>query len=303
MEISYTAEEKDEGRELLRVLRGDMKLSASMVRRLKNTGGIFVNSRPVYTNYRIGVGDVVTCDIGSAEGESDVVPEKGEVDIIFEDEWLIAVNKPSGQLSHPSRARYTGTLANYVSGYLGGVCHAVNRLDRDTSGVVLFAKSSHAKSRASEALKRGDTIKEYLALVYGKLPEESGVIDEPIIRLREGDMRRGVSEDGERAVTHYKVLKTFCCFGECVTLLQLRLETGRTHQIRVHCEHIGHPLIGDVLYFSENSRALSQRLGIDAQALHAGRLCFVHPFTGETQELRCDTRREDLLNYFGANIV
>ncbi len=303
MEISYTALEKDGGRELLRVLRGDMKLSASMVRKLKNSGGIFVNSRPVYTNFKLSLGDVVTCDIGSAEGESDIVPEKGEVDIIFEDEWLIAVNKPSGQLSHPSRARYTGTLANYVSGYLGGVCHAVNRLDRDTSGVVLFAKSAHAKSRAAEALKRGDTVKEYLALVYGKLPDGEGVIDRPIIRLREGDMRRGVSGEGDRAVTHYKVLRTFERFGEFVTLMRLRLETGRTHQIRVHCEHIGHPLIGDVLYFSERSRALSQKLDINEQALHAGRLCFVHPFTDEPKELRCQPRRGELLEYFGENIV
>ncbi len=301
MEISYTAQEKDSGRELLRVLRGDMKLSASMVRRLKNTGGIFVNSRPVYTNYRLSTGDIVTCDVGSAEGESGVVPERGEVDIIFEDEWLIAVNKPSGQLSHPSRSRYMGTLANYVSGYLGGVCHAVNRLDRDTSGVVLFAKSAYVKSRAADALMHGDTVKEYLALVYGEFSDSEGVINEPIIRLREGDMRRGVSKDGERAVTHYRVLKSFECFGECVTLLNLRLETGRTHQIRVHCEHIGHPLIGDVLYFSDRSKALSQKLKIEAQALHAGRLRFVHPFSGEVLELCCKTSREDLYKFFSEN--
>ena len=298
--LSFTAGETDAGRELLHVLRGDMRISATMVRRLKKSGGIFVNSRPTYTNYRLCAGDIVTCDLLSAETESDIVPEDSAVDIIFEDEWLLAANKPCGQLSHPSRARYTGTLANYVSGYLHGVCHAVNRLDRDTSGVVLFAKSAHAKSLAAQALKDG-AVKEYTALVYGEPEKKSGVIDAPIIRLRELDMKRGVSPDGERAVTHYEALRSFECFGERVSVLKLRLETGRTHQIRVHCEHIGHPLIGDVLYFSEGSRALSQKLDISAQALHAGRLSFTHPFTGEHIVLCCKTRREELLKFFDEN--
>ncbi|HHU05963.1 MAG TPA: RluA family pseudouridine synthase [Clostridiales bacterium] len=297
MELKFVASEKDEGRELLRVLRGDMALSAGIVRKLKARGGIFVNSRPAFTNHRLSPGDVVTCKLDLAEESSDIVPERGEVDIIYEDEWLLAVCKPSGQLSHPSRARYTGTLANYVSGYLGGVCHAVNRLDRDTSGIVLFAKSSYAKARAAEALRQ-DSEKEYLALAYGSFEHKEGTIDAPIKRLRERDMRRSVRGDGERAVTHYRVLGEHICFGEMVSALKLKLETGRTHQIRVHCEYLGHPLLGDVLYFTPESRALSEKLGINAQALHAFRLCFGNPFTGDRLELSCPLKRPELRPYF-----
>jgi len=298
MELRYTASEKDTGRELLHILRGDMAISASLIRKLKSKGGIFVNSRPAYTNYRLTAGDIIVCDISAAEAPSGIVPERGEVDIIFEDDWLLAVNKPSGQLSHPSRARHTGTLANFVSGCLGGVCHAVNRLDRDTSGIVLFAKSSHAKARAAEALRREDAQKEYLALAYGNFELREGTIDAPIKRLRERDMRRGVSGDGERAVTHYRVTGTCKCPDGEVTALRLILETGRTHQIRVHCEYIGHPLIGDVLYFSTKSRELSEKLGISAQALHAERLSFHHPFSGKRVELTCPVKREELMPFF-----
>lgn len=301
MELRHIATEKDEGRELLRVLRGDMALSANLIRKLKRRGGIFVNSRPAYTNHRLSCGDLVTCRTDVAEDASGIVPEHGEVDIIFEDEWLLAVNKPSGQLSHPSRAQYMGTLANYVSGYLGGVCHAVNRLDRDTSGVVLFAKSSHAKARAAQSMG-ADSEKEYLALAYGSFESRQGTIDAPIKRLRERDMRRGVCQDGERAITHYSVIGEHLCSGRPITTLKLELETGRTHQIRVHCEHLGHPLIGDVLYFTSESRALSEKLGISAQALHAARLCLEHPFTGGRLELTCLLKRTDLLLYF-KNIV
>jgi len=301
MELRYTAAEKDADRELLRVLRGDMGLSANLIRKLKSRGGIFVNSRPAYTNYRLSEGDVITCDTRAAEDPSAIVPELGKVDIMFEDEWLLAVNKPSGQLSHPSRARFTGTLANFVSGYLGGVCHAVNRLDRDTSGIVLFAKSSHAKARAAEALRMGAE-KEYLALVYGRLEHEAGTIDAPIKRLREFDMRRGVCEGGERAVTHFRTIGEYQRFGVPITALRLSLETGRTHQIRVHFEYIRHPLLGDVLYYSNESRALSEKLGISAQALHAERLAFSHPFTGRREELVCPIKREELVPLFKNNV-
>lgn len=297
--LSYTAIKKDEGRELKNVLRSDMLLSATLIRKLKNTGGIYVNSRPVFTNYRLSEGDEVTLDLSSAEGESGVVPEAGEICILYEDEWLIAVNKPSGQLSHPSRARYTGTLANFVSGYLGGVCHAVNRLDRDTSGIVLFAKSSYAKALAAGALSSGSAEKTYFALVCGGFEEAEGVIDAPIMRLEERDMRRGVREGGDRAVTHYRVKRSFERFGEKLTLLEIRLETGRTHQIRVHFEHIAHPLIGDVLYYTEKSRILSEKMGINAQALHAEGLSFIHPFTGDNVELKCKCGREELKEFFG----
>jgi 23S rRNA pseudouridine1911/1915/1917 synthase len=210
------------------------------------------------------------------------VPEAGGLDILYEDAGLLAVNKPSGVLTHPSRSRYTGTLANHAAGYLekttgDGRCHAVNRLDRDTSGIVLFAKNSYMKARASEALSAPNAKKEYLALVFGAMEPGSGTIDLPIKRLREEDMLRVAAADGQRAVTHYETVGNGYGPSGTVSLLLLSLETGRTHQIRVHCLALGHPVLGDHLYCTEESGELSARLGILTSALHARRLAFVEP--------------------------
>ena len=195
MTISHTTDDSQAGRILLGVLRREMKLSASLVRRLKQVSGIMVNGKSVYSNYVLKTGDVISADITSVEPSCDLVPEDGDVDVLFENSGLLAVNKPCGMLVHPSRAKYTGTLANLVSGYLlritgDGRCHAVNRLDRDTSGVVLFAKNAHFKDLASRALKDGGSVKEYLAFVCGIFKDQSGTIDLPIKRAGERDMLR-----------------------------------------------------------------------------------------------------------------
>lgn len=284
MVLRYTASEHDGGRKVYSIMRRDLRISAALTRRLKQADGIRVDGCSVYTDRVVVPGETVELDITAAEPPCDLVPEQGPVDILFEDTGLIAVSKPSGIITHPSHARYTGTLANFVAGYLERTagdsrCHAVNRLDRDTSGVVLFAKNSYMKALSSDALAQSDAKKEYCALIYGIMEKPNGSIDLPIERECEGDMRRIVSPDGQHAVTHYETLGTASINGFSVSLLSLILETGRTHQIRVHCHHLGHPILGDILYHTPVSREASDSLGITSQALHARRLTFTHPVT------------------------
>jgi 23S rRNA pseudouridine1911/1915/1917 synthase len=290
MILRYTVKDADSGRTVYAIMRRELRISAALTRRLKQAGAIYAGGVPVYTDHAVAAGETVEIDIMAAEPPCDLVPEAGPLDILFEDSGLIAVSKPAGVLTHPSRARYTGTLSNFVAGYLAqstgsGCCHAVNRLDRDTSGVVLFAKNSYMKALASEALAEPDAIKEYTAAVFGVMEPPAGTIDLPIRRLREMDMRRTVSPDGQRAVTHYKTELVLKTAGGALSLLRLTLETGRTHQIRVHCRHLGHPVLGDILYYTAESAALSKRLGAASQLLHARRLSFSHPLTGRRIDL------------------
>lgn len=290
MILSYKVGEDDGGRKVYTILRRELGVSAALTRRLKQADAIFLNGQPVFTDRIVSAGDTLTVDIAAAEPPCDNIPERGELHVLYEDAELIAVGKPPGLLTHPSRARYTGTLANFVAGYLlettgSGCCHAVNRLDRDTSGVVLFAKSSHMKARASAALAAPGAEKEYLALVCGKMEPPDGAVDLPVKRLAEGDMRRVAAPDGQRAVTHYETVGTALVEGHTVSLLRLRLETGRTHQIRVHMHAAGHPVLGDILYNTEESRAVSESLGITTQALHARRLAFTEPVSGARLDL------------------
>lgn len=289
------------GKTVYTVLRHKFKFSASLIRRLKRSNGIFLNGEPVFTTRLLSSGDTVSADIISAEPPCDILPEHGSLDILFENEGLIAVNKPSGILVHPSRAKYTGTLANYVSGYLlsstgYGICHAVNRLDRDTSGIVLFSKNAYMKDAASKSLSNSSSCKKYTAIVYGKFSSSSGTISLPIRRFEEGNMLRITAPDGKTAVTHYKVTASAKLENNYVSMLELILETGRTHQIRVHCQAIGHPLLGDVLYHTEESSKLSEKLHISAQTLHAHKLIFTEPCANMQLELTAPILRSDMKN-------
>ena len=284
MVIRHTVSDEESGRKVLSLLRRTLSLSATMVRRLKQADAIALNGVSVYTDRTVSAGDVLSADLSVAESECDLVPEEGSLTVLFENDGLLAVNKPAGLLVHPSRSRYTGTLANLVAGYLekatgDGRCHAVNRLDRDTSGVVLFAKNSHMKASASAALAAPEASKEYLAFVEGSITPPYGTIDLPIRREQEINMRRITAPDGQRAVTHYETTGFYTKGGNLLTRLRLILETGRTHQIRVHCLAVGHPILGDGLYYTDSSRALSERLSIGTQALHACKLTFRDPLT------------------------
>lgn len=289
MILKYTVPESG-SRKLSGILSNEMRLSSTCIRRLKKVQGIFVDGEPRYTNYMLKGGETVSVNLSLAEPPCDIIPESGSIDIVYENEAFLVLNKPQGMLIHPSGAQNTDTLANYAAGYLEKSeqdyrCHAVNRLDRGTSGLVIFAKNSHFMDRCVDALKAPDSEKIYTAVVLGRFPENSGTIDLPIYRPDSIDMRRTVDERGQNAVTHYRVLDTAEIFGEDISLISLRLETGRTHQIRVHCSHLGHPILGDRIYNTETSRVLSEKLGVDYQCLSATELKFTDPLKGEKLSL------------------
>ena len=262
-------------------LREEMRLSAGLMNRLKWKDLILVNGKPEHTDFAVSPGDTVTVLLDDPTPEYPA--QDGPLTILYEDDHILAVDKPAGMLIHPSRAKLTDTLANYVLGYYrrtGQRCafHPVTRLDRDTYGIVLLAKNSHIHSLLQAAPLR----KCYHALVLGCPPANAGTIDAPIARKPLPSLLREVSPEGKPSVTQYRVLAK----AAVTAVLELFPITGRTHQLRVHCAHMGFPILGDPQYGSEASRALSQQLALSAQALCAYSLEFPHPITGQPLLLR-----------------
>ena len=277
MELRYIAQRS--GR-LSSFLREEMQMSAGLVNRLKWADLIFVNGIPRHTDYPVQPGDVITVPLD--EPSPEYPPEDGELTILYEDDHLMAVDKPVGMLIHPSRARLTGTLANRVYGYFRrtgqqSAFHPITRLDRDTYGIVLLAKNAHVHA----LLQTIPLEKTYHALVFGGPEAERGIIDAPIARKPLPSLLREIREDGKPSVTEFEVLGRF----DTHTKLALRPITGRTHQLRLHCAHMGYPILGDPQYGSVESQAFSQALGLEHQLLCAHRLRFPHPITGEPMEL------------------
>ena len=273
MELKWIAQR--EGR-LSSFLRGEMRLSYSLMNKLKWGDAIQVNGEPQRTNYPVKPGDVITVRLD--EEEPEYPAEDGEISVLYEDDFLLAVDKPAGMLIHPSRSKFDGTLANFVAGYYQktgqkSAFHPLTRLDRDTFGVVLLAKNAHVHTLLQETKVQ----KTYHALTFGWREEASGIIEAPIARRELPSLLRYVSPEGKPSVTEYAVLER----GEKVCKLALRPVTGRTHQLRVHCAHVGHPILGDPQYGSEESTAFSETLGLPYQMLCAKKLEFQHPMTGQ----------------------
>ena len=259
-----------DSRELKGFLLSEIGLSVTMLKKVKYSG-LFVNGEKATVRKIVKDGDVVEV-LFPIDESSEIEAIEAPLDVVYEDEDVLAVSKPTSMPVHPSKGNSLVTLANAVMWYYRDkpfVFRAVNRLDRDTSGIVLIAKNADAAHRLSAAMKRGEFSKEYLAVVDG-VTDKCGTIRAKIARECEGEMRRVVREDGKEAVTHYELIKTD---GER-TLVRIRLETGRTHQIRVHMAHIGHPLTNDFLYGNGSSS--------DSYKLHAEKLSFPHPRTGAT---------------------
>ena len=255
-------------------------MSAGLMNKLKWGDSLRVGGVPRRTNYPVVPGDVIT--VALEEEAPDYPAEEGEVSILYEDEALLAVDKPAGMLIHPSRAKNTGTLANFVAGYYrktGQNCafHPLTRLDRDTFGIVLLAKNAHVHS----LLQNCGAQKTYHALVFGGPEGESGIIDAPIARRELPSLLRYVNPDGKPSVTNWQVLER----GDRLCKLALQPVTGRTHQLRVHCAYMGFPILGDPQYGSAASQAFSSELGFAHQMLCAKRLEFIHPLTGAAMTL------------------
>ncbi|MEH7239250.1 RluA family pseudouridine synthase [Bacillus sp. JJ1562] len=234
-------------------------------------GGIFINSTPVTVRHRLMEGEVLKVVFPPEQPSLELKPENLPLQIVYEDPYVLVVNKPPYQQSIPSRDASTGSLANallyyYQSKGLNATVHLVNRLDRDTSGLLLVAKHRHIHHLLSKQQKAGRLKRTYEAIVHGGVDVDSGTIDAPIGRKDDSIIERQVREDGQSAVTHFQVIQKL---GDC-THVRLQLETGRTHQIRVHLSHIGHPIVGDDLYGG-------LRVEMGRQALHCRELSFLHP--------------------------
>ena len=273
MELKHIATR--EGR-LSCFLLEELKMSAGLMNRLKWKEAILVNGKPEYTDYPVKPGDAVTVLLD--EPEPEYPAEDGSLTILYEDDHLLAVDKPAGMLVHPSRSCFSGTLANYVAGYYRktgqkSAFHPVTRLDRDTFGVVLLAKNSHVHN-----LMQGASVeKTYHAYVFGHPRDAQGVIDAPIARKPLPSLLREIRSDGKPSVTEYAVLEK----NEKLCKLKLRPVTGRTHQLRLHCSYMGFPILGDPQYGSEESKLFSEQVGLLTQQLCAKELKFEHPITGE----------------------
>lgn len=262
-------------------LLGELKMSSRLMNRLKWGDALRVNGVPRHTDYPVQPGDVVSVEW--QEEAPEYPAEEGPLSILYEDEWLLAVDKPAGMLIHPSRAKNTGTLANFVAGYYQKTCqksafHPLTRLDRDTFGLVLLAKSAHIHA----LLQQEKPKKTYRALVYGAPPEEIGTVTAPIARCPLPSLLRKIDPEGKPCVTEYRVLER----RDAVSQLELHPITGRTHQLRLHCAHLGCPILGDPQYGSPESLAFSNQLGISSQLLCARELEFTHPITGSQLTLQ-----------------
>ena len=261
-------------------LKNELKMSTGLVNKVKWADGLRVNGTSCHTDYPVRPGDVVTVLL--QEEAPEYPAEDGSLTVLFEDDWLLAVDKPAGMLIHPSRNRITGTLANLVQGYYAktgqqGAFHPLTRLDRDTFGIVLIAKNSHIHALLQQQKPR----KAYEALTYGGPDADDGCIDAPIARKELPSLLREIRPDGKPSVTHFHVLER----GTQVCRLALEPITGRTHQLRLHCAYAGFPILGDPQYGSEASMAFSRENGFETQLLLAKSLEFVHPITGEPLEL------------------
>ena len=268
------------GGRLSAVLKEELKMSTGLLNRVKWTDGLRVNGQSVHTDYQVTPGDEIVVLL--EEKQAQYPAESGPLTILYEDASLLAVDKPAGMLIHPSRNRLTGTLANLVQGHyaaqgMTAAFHPLTRLDRDTFGIVLIAKSAYVHALLQEQRPR----KLYYARTFGGPGAEAGIIDAPIARKPLPSLLREVRPDGKPSLTRYRVLER----REESCLLELEPVTGRTHQLRLHCAHMGFPILGDPQYGSAASVAYSQGLGLTTQLLCAKSLEFTHPITGETLHL------------------
>ena len=258
--------------------------SRSYLQKLMTEGRVFIQGKPVKANYKITAGEVVELEIPDLE-EPDICPENIPLDILYEDDDLLVVNKPKGMVVHPSAGHYNGTLVNalmyHCAGKLSGINGVlrpgiVHRIDMDTTGSLVVCKNDFSHISLAEQLKVHSITRKYRAIVHGRLKEEEGTVSAPIGRHPIDRKKMAVNDkNGKEAVTHYRVLERFRQF----TYIECQLETGRTHQIRVHMSSLGHPLLGDAVYGPNRCPYKLQ-----GQTLHAQVLGFLHPRTGASME-------------------
>ena len=293
--MTHTVTEEQRGARLDALTSEIFDISRSAAAKLIEDGTLTVNSKKQQKKYPVKSGDVIELELPECV-ECEAEPENIPLNIVYEDEWIIVINKPSGMVVHPAPGNYTGTLVNALlyhckdslSG-IGGVIRPgiVHRIDKDTSGLLVCAKCDEAHMALSEELSHHGITREYQALVSGGFSSDEGTVDLPIGRHPADRKKMAVIRDGtaREAITHYKVIARY---GQ-ITHLALELETGRTHQIRVHMSHIGHALLGDPVYSKTKTRFEQLHPALfDGQALHAKKLTLTHPKTKERMTFECE---------------
>jgi 23S rRNA pseudouridine1911/1915/1917 synthase len=284
MKIIITSDDQGQRLDALLTTKVDDISRTDIQNRLKS-GHILVNQKQVKPNYKVKTGDEIEF-FEREDVESDIVPENLHLDIVYEDEDLAVVNKPRGMVVHPAAGHASGTLVNglmYQLDHLSGINGElrpgiVHRIDMDTSGLLMLAKNDIAHRNLVEQLMAKTVTRKYTALVHGVIPHNLGTIEAPIGRNPKERQEMAVVDDGKDAITHFNVLERFKDF----TLVECVLETGRTHQIRVHMKYIGYPLAGDPKYGPRKT------IETDGQLLHAGVIGFIHPKTGEYLEFKSE---------------
>lgn len=286
----------EEGTKIREYLKTELGLSTRLIRSASINKKIFVNGQVVKMNRVLILGETIKIDLEKDESQ-DIAPEKMDIDIVYEDEDILVVNKKPFMVVHPTKSYQSGTLANGIINYFmesnqNCIVRLVSRLDMNTSGLIIIAKNQFSHGMLSKEMSENKVEKRYLAIVHGIMKEKHGTIDQPIYKPEgiENGTRRIVDERGQRSITHYKVVEEF----NESSLVECKLETGRTHQIRVHLNHLGHPIYGDTLYgYGEEEEDLIKR-----QALHAYGLNFKSPRTGEELELRAELPQDmkELIN-------
>ena len=271
----------DAGKRLDKLISEQLpELTRSAVQHLMQDGCVTIAGKPVKKNTRASAGDVITVELPEPR-EVEIEPENIPLDIVYEDEDIIVVNKPKGMVVHPAPGNWSGTLVNALMYHCGDSLSGINgeirpgivhRIDKDTSGLLVVAKNDRAHQSLAEQIKVHSAGRRYYAVVYGTPREQKGTVNAPIARHPIDRKKMAVLAGGREAITHYEVLEQYAGY----SYLTFLLETGRTHQIRVHMAHIGHPIIGDPLY-----GPAKDKWKLQGQCLHAGELTLTHPATGE----------------------
>ncbi|MCY6355739.1 RluA family pseudouridine synthase [Clostridium sp. ZS2-4] len=280
--LKFLVKKEEDGLKLNEYLRSVAKFSSRFTQKVVRGGGVKVNGTNATLFSKLKSGDVIEVQIEKEE-EQDIIPEKMPLDIIYEDSDILVINKPKGMIVHPTRSCINGTLANGILYYLRekgekSIVRLVSRLDMDTSGLILVAKNAFSHMSLARDMNRKEFQKTYLAIVHGNLSEKNGTIDRHIYKVDDGSLKRIVDQRGQKSITHFEVVESF----KEADLVKLVLETGRTHQIRVHLSSLGNPIVGDSLY------GKNEEDYIDRQALHACGLQIPHPRTGEILKFQCD---------------